>query len=349
MSMKGIIIAGGLGTRLRPLTYRRPKPLVPVANRPFLEYQVALLRKHGIEDIVFATNYMADRIESHFGDGSRFGVRMRYALEETPLGTGGAIRNAADLFPGEAVIVFNGDVLTDFDIGAILAFHLRKRALSTLTLAEVPSPNPFGVLTLDAEGRVLKWVEPSEEAKKALIVDPDLVPAGKDLINAGIYMLEPEFVARIPPGVPSSLERKIYPQLIAEQAPLYGIAPGGFWMDVGRAEQLLTATQAVLSDAVRTAIAGLAVGEETTISPSAWIDGQTVIGNSCRVGEESRLEGCIVLDNVIIGSHVRLHHVILDDGTTVEDEVVIDGRGGGGSVPVIAAGSTLCKGTRLHL
>src|SRR5579871_1156901 len=128
--MKGIIIAGGLGTRMRPLTYRRPKPLVPVANRPFLEYQVALLREHGIDDIVFATNYMADKIEAHFGDGARFGVRMRYALEDKPLGTGGAIRNAADLFPGESVAVFNGDIMTDFDLGAILAFHAQKGALA---------------------------------------------------------------------------------------------------------------------------------------------------------------------------------------------------------------------------
>src|ERR1051326_2548365 len=130
--MKGIIIAGGLGTRMRPLTYRCPKPLMPVANRPFLEYQVALLQKHGIDDIVFATNYMADRIEAHFGDGTRFGVRMRYAIEETPLGTGGAIRNAADLFPGEAVAVFNGDILTDFDLSAVLEFHQQKQALATI-------------------------------------------------------------------------------------------------------------------------------------------------------------------------------------------------------------------------
>src|SRR5215813_12077600 len=181
--MKGIIIAGGLGTRLRPLTYRMPKPLLPVANRPFMEYQVALLRQHGVDDLVFATNYMADKIESHFGDGSRFGVRMRYAIEETPLGTGGAIRNAADLFPGEAVAVFNGDILTDFDLGAILEFHRAKKATATITLAEVPSPHPFGVLILDGEGRVQEWREPSEETKKALAVDHDLMPTGKDLIN----------------------------------------------------------------------------------------------------------------------------------------------------------------------
>ncbi|HLJ56122.1 MAG TPA: nucleotidyltransferase family protein, partial [Chthonomonadaceae bacterium] len=239
---KGIIIAGGLGTRLRPITYRRPKPLVSLANRPFLEYQVALLKKHGITDIVFATNYLAEKIEEHFGDGSRFGVTMRYAIEETPLGTGGAIRNAADLFPGETVAVFNGDILTDFDLGAVLAFHREKRALSTLTLAEVPGPSPFGVLVLNDDGRVLDWQEPSEETKKTLAAAHDLLPTGKDLINAGFYVLEPECVARIPQGAPSSVERDIYPKLLAERAGVFGFTPGGFWMDVGRAEQLMTAT-----------------------------------------------------------------------------------------------------------
>ncbi len=347
--MKGIIIAGGLGTRLRPLTYQRPKPLVPVANRPFLEYQVALLRAHGIDDIVFATNYMADRIEGHFGNGSRFGVRMRYALEETPLGTGGAIRNAADLFPGETVAVFNGDVLTDFDLSAILDFHHRKQAIATITLTEVPSPHPFGILILDSEGRVQEWREPSEETKKALALDHDLTPTGKDLINAGFYILGPEFIARIAPGVASSVESDIYPKLIAENAPIYGFAPGGFWMDVGRAEQLLVATQAVLSGAVKTVVPGPAVGEETSIASSAWMDSQTAIGRNCRIGDESRLDGCIIMDGVTIGRHVRLSGVIVDTGATVEDEVVVEGRGGSGATPVIAAGSRLGKGTRLHL
>jgi len=345
--LKGIIIAGGLGTRLRPLTYQRPKPLVPVANRPFLEYQVALLRKHGIEDIVFATNYMADKIEGHFGDGSRFGVRMQYALEDTPLGTGGAIRNAADLFPGEAVAVFNGDVMTDFDITAILNFHRERKAIATITLSEVPSPHPFGVLILNETGRVTEWREPSEEAKKALAANHDLVPTGTDLINAGFYILEPEFIARIAPGVASSVERDIYPPLLKEQGPVYGIAPGGFWMDVGRAEQLLVATQAVLSGQVKTATPGLAVGEGTTVAPSALINDLTAIGRNCRIGEGARLENCILMDNVTIGNRVHLANVIVDEGATIEDETVVEGRGSAGPVPVIAAGSLLKQATRL--
>ncbi len=343
--MKGIIIAGGLGTRLRPLTYQRPKPLTPVANRAFLEYQVALLRTHGITDIVFATNYMADKIEDHFGDGSAFGVSMQYALEDTPLGTGGAIRNASEYFPGESVAVFNGDVLTDFDLGAILAFHKEREAIATITLSEVPSPHPFGVILLDGEGRVREWREPSEESKKSLASDPELMPGGKDLINAGLYLLEPQFLSAIPHGIPRSVERDIFPRLIAEGAPIYGISPGGFWMDVGRAEQLIVATQAILSGQIKASTPGQAVGPGTTIAPSTWINGLTSIGRNCRIGGGSRLENCIIMDNVVIGEHVRLLNVIVDEGARIQDEVLIEGRGA--TVPVVAAGSTLSKGTRL--
>ncbi len=347
--MKGIIIAGGLGTRLRPLTYPRPKPLVPVANRPFLEYQVALLRRHGVEDIVFATNYMADKIEAHFGDGSRFGVRMRYAPEDKPLGTGGAIRNAADQFPGEAVCVFNGDVMTDFDLSAIFRFHGEKQAIATITLSEVPAPNPFGVLLLNANGRVEDWVEPSEEKKKALALDHDALPEGTDLINAGFYVFSPEFIARIAPGVPSSVERDIFPPLLAEKGPVYGIAPGGFWMDVGRAEQLVIATQAVVSGAVKTELPTEAIGEGTTLAHGAWRNDLTVIGRNCHIGENARLENCILMDGVTVGSGVRLSNVIVDENVTIEEAVVVEGRGARGPTPVLAAGSVLTRGTRLLL
>ncbi len=344
--MKGIIIAGGLGTRLRPVTYHRPKPLVPVANRPFLEYQVALLKQHGIDDIVFATNYMADKIERHFGDGSRFGVRMRYAIEETPLGTGGAIRNAADLFPGEAVAVFNGDVLTDFDLTRILTFHVEKKALATLTLSEVLSPNPFGVLILDSQGKVVEWREPSEEKKKALATGSYEI-TGTDFINAGFYVFSPEFIARIPQGIPSSVERDIFPVCIAESAPVYGIAPGGFWMDLGRPEQLMIVSQAVLSGAVKTGTPGLAVGEGSVIAADVEFTGHASAGRNCRIGSGSKLDATILLDGVTVGKNVRLKGLVVDENSTIEDDCIVEGRGGDGPTLVLAAGTVLKQGTRI--
>jgi len=165
--MRGVIIAGGFGTRLRPLTLRRPKPLIPLANRPFLEYQVAQLRAAGVEEIVFATNYLADRIEAHFGTGSRFGVRMRYAMEQEPLGTAGAIRNAVEGLPPMRCIVFNGDILTDIDLGAVVRHHLERGAQATLTLYRVQRPHPYGIIQVAADGCVQAFIEPSEEQKRA--------------------------------------------------------------------------------------------------------------------------------------------------------------------------------------
>ncbi len=345
--MKGIIIAGGLGTRLRPLTFHRPKPLVPVVKRPFLEYQVALLRQHGIDDIVFATNYMADKIQAHFGDGSRFGVRMRYAVEESPLGTGGAIRNAAELFPGDAVAVFNGDILTDFDLSAILEFHSAKRAIATITLQPIPAPNPFGVLLLDQNARVTDWLEPSEEAKRALANQQNVTVTGTDLINAGFYVLEPAFVERIPLGKPVSVERDIYPQLIASGAPVYGVAPGGFWMDIGHPEQLMTASRAVLGADVQSQAEMVAVASPNGLSSGVQINGLTSIGACVTVGEDTTISDCIVLDNVKIGANVLLRNAIIDENCTIEDGVVLEGLPEG-QTTVISAGSVLRRGSRMH-
>jgi mannose-1-phosphate guanylyltransferase len=346
--LKGIIIAGGLGTRLRPLTYHRPKPLVQVVNRPFLEYQVALLREHGIDDIVFATNYMADKIQGHFGDGSRFGVKMRYAVEDTPLGTGGAIRNAADLFPGEDVAVFNGDVLTDYDLKAVIDFHYSKKAIATITLQPVPSPNPFGVLVLNEDDRVTAWLEPSEETKKALASDQNVAITGTDMINAGFYVLDSRFISAIPHGEKCSIERDIFPRLLAEQAPVYGCAPGGFWMDLGRAEQLMAATRAILDGSVATFTTDVAIAPTATVSEHALISGLTSIGAGSTVGKNSTLTDCIIMENVRIGANVNLSHLIVDEHTIIEDDVIVEGKLGG-ATPVIAANSCFRQGTRaLH-
>jgi NDP-sugar pyrophosphorylase family protein len=319
---------------------------VPVVNRAFLEYQVALLRQHGIDDIVFATNYMADKIQSHFTDGSRFGVRMRYAVEEIPLGTGGAIRNAAELFPGESVAVFNGDILTDFDLSAILDFHANNNAMATITLQPVPAPNPFGVLILNESARVTAWLEPSEETKKALAQQQSVTATGTDMINAGFYVLNTNFIERIPIGTPTSVERDIFPPLLQSGAPVYGIAPGGFWMDLGHPEQLMTASRAILGANVKTECATAAIGSRNEIAESASIEGLTSIGSGVTIGPNSTITDCIVMDNVKIGANVGLSHIIIDENCTIEDGVVVEGRVIGPSL-VIAAGSVIRQGSRM--
>ena len=337
--MKGIIIAGGLGTRMRPLTYMRPKPLVPLVNRPFLEYQVALLKRHGVDDIVFATNYMADHIEAHFGDGSRFGVRMRYAVEENPLGTGGAIRNAAKRFSGETVVVFNGDILTDFDLGAVIQFHQSRAAtmerdgpfLATITLAPVPSPHPFGVLRLTDDGRVQAWCEPSEEAKKLLaarqvqvICQSEAGTASPDLINAGFYVLAPGALAAIPAGMPSSIEREVFPSLIVTGA-VYGCAPTGSWMDLGRPAQLLEATRALLNGSMKTDLPLSRIAASAAISADATVDQASVVGRYCRIEAGARVDCSILHDRVVVGRGATLRNVIVDEGVFVGDNETVDG------------------------
>jgi len=365
--MKGIIIAGGAGTRLRPLTYTRPKPLIPVVNRPFLEYQVALLKRHGVEEIVFATNYMADRIQGHFGDGSRFGVSMKYAVEDKPLGTAGAIKNARNVAGRDTIIVLNGDILTDFDISSIMRFHQENRALVTLTLKEVPSPSPYGVILTDDTGRVTEFREPSEAQKKALAANPDAPLTGEvDYINAGIYIMEPEAVDSIPAGRPVSIERETYPKLLQEGAPIFAVSQNGFWLDIGRAEQYRQATEAILTRAISVDVPGewqpsggywaqegaevdptahlaptVHVGARARISAGASITGKTVIGPQCTIGANATLRDCILEEGVVIGDGVHLTGVICDNGVRIEAETVI-------TVPaVLAAGGIIARGTRI--
>ena len=339
--MKGIIIAGGLGTRLRPLTHSRPKHLLPVANRPFLEYQVDLLRRHGVTEIVFATNYFADQIEAHFGDGSSFGVRMRYALEEQPLGTAGAIRNAAALVPNDRILVLNGDILTDFDIGRIITFHEERGAVATIALRAVERPHAFGVLDTDTAGGVTAWREPSEAEKQRVASDPGPPTGESDYINAGIYVLEHGTIEQIPEGRPVSIERETYPALIAAGAPVYGVAPEGFWLDVGRPEQYLAANAAVLTGQVKTDVPFRQFGEGAEVEDGAEVDDATSLGKGVRVGAGSRLAGCIILDGCAVGANTSLTGLIAEEAVEIGDEVTC--RGG----VVLARGSVVKRGSRL--
>ena len=363
--MKGIIIAGGAGTRLRPLTYTRPKPLIPVVNRPFLEYQVALLKRHGISEIIFCTNYMADKIAAHFGDGSNFGVSMRYAIEETPLGTAGAIKNAQAIAGRDTVVVLNGDVLTDFDLGSIVNFHRQNKALVTLTLKEVPSPSPYGVIITDATGRVQEFREPSEAQKKALAANPDVETTGVDYINAGIYVMEAEALDAIPSGRAVSVERETYPKLLADGAPIYAIVSDGYWLDIGRAEQYRQATEAILSRDIAVEVPGawqpagywaqegadidptahiaptVHIGANARIGKGVSITGKSVIGPNCRIGADSSLTDCILEADVIVGEKALLANLILDNRCHVEADAVVNVSS------VFAAGSVITKGSRI--
>lgn len=327
--MRGVIIAGGMGTRLRPLTLRRPKPLIRVANRPFLEYQVAQLHAAGADEVVFATNYMAEAIEAHFGDGSAFGVRMRYAVESEPLGTAGAIRNAVEGLPPDRCIVFNGDILTDFDIGAIAKSHQERGAKATLTLKKVQRPHPYGVISVDDDFKVLSFDEPTDEQKRA--ADRGEKQHGFDYINAGIYILEPDLIAQIPLRK-CSIEREFYPQALSQGVLIVGYPGEGYWLDIGRPAQYVAATRALLSNEVKAALSpagqlenGVWRGKDETIAPDARIDTGCCLGDGCKIGSGTTLDRYTVLgSNCRIGTNCRLSGAILGDRVKVADGSILE-------------------------
>jgi len=294
--MKGVIIAGGPGTRLRPLTYLRPKPIVPVANKPFLEYQVELLKRHGIDEIIFCTNYMAEMIQAHFGDGSAFGVKMRYAIEDVPLGTAGAVKNAEEHFDGDTLLVFNGDVLTDFDLSAVRRFHEEKNARITLTLFGVPSPSPYGVIITDEDGKVREFREPSEEQKRKLaqgVVEQE----GEEYINAGMYIIDSTIFEDVPVDTPYSFERQLFPDFCAADKGIYATSATGYWLDIGRPEQYQEAHRALLKGDVDASLAGTRTGGgwwqlgDLEMDPSVKIDPTVHIGHRVKLQGNVQLRG----------------------------------------------------------
>ncbi|HET9369359.1 MAG TPA: nucleotidyltransferase family protein, partial [Vicinamibacterales bacterium] len=225
--MKAILLAGGKGTRLRPLTLNTPKPIVPIFDRPFLQYQIDLLRQiPEIDEIVLSLNYQPRRIEEVFGDGSDLGIHLRYVVEPNPLGTGGAIKFAAGDHRGEPVVVFNGDVFTAVDLPAVLALHRERRARATIVLTPVDNPSAYGLVETDAAGNVEAFVEKPS---------PDQIRC--DTINAGIYVLEPETLDRIPKDTVYSIERAYFPSLVANAETFVAYIYRGYWIDIGTREK----------------------------------------------------------------------------------------------------------------
>lgn len=329
--MKALILAGGEGTRLRPLTYERPKVLIPTLNQPLMEYTLNRLHRHGVDDIILAVGHMADAIQAHFGDGNRWNVRLDYSVESEPLGSGGAIKNVARLLKEDTFIVLNGDIYTDLDVTAMLDFHRHKKAMVTISLTEVADPSAYGVVDMAEDGRLRRFVE-----------KPPPGQAPSNLVNAGTWIFEPGALAYLPEGV-SSVEYNLFPLLLANGKPMYGYASDAYWMDVGTPERYMRLTQDLLAGRPPD------VAPDVQLHPSSLIDGPIMIGRDCRIEANVRIigpavlgdgciiragstiEGCVLWDNVHIGRSVRLRHCILasncdvSDGTEMVGEVLISG------------------------
>jgi NDP-sugar pyrophosphorylase family protein len=330
MSLQAVILAGGMGTRLRPLTLNRPKPVVPLLNVPFLHHQLALLGAHGIRDVILSVSHMPEAIRSIMGDGEAAGVRLRYAVETEPLGTAGGVRNAADLVEGR-VVVLNGDVLTDVDLGAMLAAHEAQRAKATIFLTPVENPTAYGLVELEPDGRVHRFLE-----------KPGWDEVTTNTINAGIYVLERELLDLIPKNQPYSMEREFFPMLLERRIPFLGHVPRAYWLDIGTAVKYLQAHQDLLDRLVQSPVnppgrrvqegwvdpsaalhstvrlrAPVVIGPDCRLEQDVVLGPGVVLGAGCRLGRGAQAESAVLWEEVAVGSGARLHGCLVGRGCRV--------------------------------
>ena len=332
--MKAVIMAGGEGTRLRPLTSNQPKPMMPLANRPMMEHIVKLLKDHGFDDIVVTLAFLPQAIRTYFGNGSEFGVRMVYATEETPLGTAGSVRNARDELD-ERFLVISGDVLTDVNLSELVKFHEDHGALATIALKAIDNPLEFGIVITRGDGTIERFLE-----------KPTWGQVFSDTINTGIYVLEPDIFDFISADVSVDFAGDVFPRLLEERRPLYGCVVDGYWEDVGTVEAYSKAHQDVLDGRVGIEIAGFRagegiwLGEGAEVDPASRIVGPVLVGDYCRIEPGAELREYTVLgSNVMVRADAFLHRAIVHDNAYISESVRLRGC-------VIGRSSDLRRGAR---
>lgn len=294
----GILLVGGFGTRLKPLTDEYPKPMLPVAGLPVTEHQILAAKKAGIHTLVLATSYLAEVFTPYFGDGSKWGIKILYAVEKEPLGTGGAIANAAQLLGrDEPIVIFNGDVLSRHSIADQIAFHLAQKADATLHLIDVDDARSFGCVPTDSDGRVTAFLEKMDSPVT-------------NSINAGCYVFSPAVIDQIPLGKVISVERETFPALVASGRSVFGYKEQSYWLDVGTPAALFKGSRDLI-DGDFQAMSG------TTIGPDASIIGGTSIGAGCTIAAGVTLDDCIIGDGVTIGAGAHLAHCFITHGTDI--------------------------------
>lgn len=327
-------MAGGEGTRLRPLTSNAPKPMLPLVNRPMMEHIVDLLRSHGITDIVVTVAFMPNAIRNHFGDGSEFGVRIVYAAEETPLGTAGSVRNAREHLD-DTFLVISGDVLTDIDLGALIEEHRAKEALATIGLVRVENPLEYGIVIANEDGSIERFLE-----------KPTWGQVFSDTINSGIYVLEPSIFDWIAPDEPVDFSGDVFPVLLEAGERIVGSVAEGYWEDVGTLDAYVRAHKDILDHRVQVSIPGfelspgIYVGEGTEISPDAVLNGPAVIGDNCYVDA-----GVCLGEYVVVGTGVRMRRDCELERTVVHDNAYL-GEGSRLRGTVVGRASDLRRNVR---
>jgi mannose-1-phosphate guanylyltransferase len=305
--LKAVILVGGEGTRLRPLTCNRPKPMQPMANRPFIEHVFAHLIRHGIRDIILSMCYLPGLIEEYFGDGRRFGVNLTYVCEDTPLGTAGAVKNV-ERYLDSTFLVLNGDILTDLDLTAMLAFHRERRAALTIALTPVEDVRAYGLVEIDADQRIHRFIEKPQS----------LDGITTNLVNAGTYILEPHTLRYAPANEFYMFERGLFPTLLEEGERLFGYPSHAYWLDIGTPQKYQQGNFDILTGAARTTVPGTAIADgiyaeaECQIAPDAQLIGPIVLGNRCVVAAGARIVGPAVLgDGCVIGPGASIERSVL--------------------------------------
>ncbi len=349
--MKAVVMAGGEGSRLRPLTSRTPKPLAPVANKPVMQHIVELLRAHGITEIVATLHYLADEIESYFGDGSAFGVTMHYVVEDTPLGTAGAVKMAERYLGDDSFIIVSGDALTDMDLTAVMNDHRAHDADATIVLQRVTNPLEFGVVVTDDNGRITRFLE-----------KPSWGEIFSDTINTGIYVLKPSIFGYMEAGKSYDFSKDLFPRMVHEGKLVHGHVSTAYWTDIGNLQQYQQANFDALNGKVRCTIEGeqirpgvwvgenthihpeanvvapVAIGRNVSIEAGATVGGDSVVGNSTIVGRGASLHRTVGWDNVYFGeqSHVT--------GSTIANRNIVKDRVSIGDGCVVGSGCTIGSG-----
>jgi mannose-1-phosphate guanylyltransferase len=353
--MQALILAGGEGTRLRPLTSTVPKPVVPLVDRPFIAFMLEWLRGHGVEDIVISCGHMAAGVRNVLGDGSAFGVRLRYVEEPQPLGTGGALKYAESLLD-DRFFMLNGDVLTDIDLSGQLAQHDSTGTRATLALTPVEDPSAYGLVRTAEDGRVTEFVE-----------KPAVDQIDTRNISAGAYIIEREVLELLEPEQPASIERDVFPQLVGNG--LYGCVSENYWLDIGTPERYLEATFDILEGSVGTAFAERAgdsylvveksVDNRGRIIPSALVEGGCVIGDGARVGgrvvlesgamvgPNTTIERAVVMRGAEIGENCTLRGCIVGGGVRIGDNTRVEGMSVLGEGVTIGADNVIANGARI--
>ncbi len=353
--MQALILAGGEGTRLRPLTSTVPKPVVPLVDRPFIAFMIDWLSGHGVDDIVMSCGHLASGVRNVLGDGEVFGIRLRYVEEPRPLGTGGALKFAERLLD-ERFLMLNGDVLTDLDVSGQLAQHERTGATATLALTPVEDPTAYGLVRIADDCAVTEFVE-----KPA----PDQIDTRN--ISAGVYVLERSVLEMLQEGEPASIERDVFPRLVGDG--LYGCVSRGYWLDIGTPERYLQGTFDILEGSVGTQVTERmgtgylcveqGVENEGRIIPSALVEsgcrisegarigGRAVLEHGVSVGENTTIEGSVVMRGAEIGANCTLRGCIVAGGVRIGDNCLVDGMSVLGEGVTIGAGNVVSNGARV--